>query len=117
MDYDLDIILIGLVAHQNFEGGTEDSVAAYANDLFNRFNTHIVKAAASAGLDFDARDRSIIACIAAMTPGTTPKESALDAVATYVHLLGNWSRSFKPRVIADRHVHRFGTTTRAVPTR
>ena len=89
MDYDLDVILIGLVAHQNFEGGTEDSVVAYANDLFNRFNTHIVKAAARAGLDFDARERGIIACIAAMTPGTTPKESAMDAVATYIQLRGS----------------------------
>jgi hypothetical protein len=89
MDYGLDVIVIGLVAHQNFEGGTEDSVFTYANDLFNRFNTHIVKAAASAGLDFDARDRSIIACIAAMTPGTTAKESAMDAVATYVQLRGS----------------------------
>jgi hypothetical protein len=89
MDYDLDVILIGLVGHQHFEGGTEDSVVTYANDLFSRFNTHIVKAAASAGLDFDAHERSIIACIAAMMPGTTAKESAMDAVAAYVDLLGS----------------------------
>jgi len=87
MDYDLDVIVIGLVAHQNFEGGSEDSVAAYARDLFNRFNAHIVKAAGGAGLAFNARERSIIACIAAMTPGTTAKQSAMDAVASYVHLV------------------------------
>lgn len=87
MDYDLDVILIGLVAHQNFEGGSDDSVAAYASDLFNRFNAQIVKAATSAGLVFNPHERSIIACIAAMTPGTTAKQSAMDAVATYVHLV------------------------------
>jgi hypothetical protein len=38
MDYDLDIILIALVAHRQFEGGSEDSVTAYANDLFDRYN-------------------------------------------------------------------------------
>jgi len=53
-------------------------VAARGAPAGKRFlNKHIVKAAA--GLDFDARERSIIACIAALTPGTTAKESALEA--------------------------------------
>ena len=87
MDYDLDIILIALVAHRRFEGGSEDSVTAYANDLFDRYNRHIVKAAGDAGLDFDARQRSVVAAIAAFTPGATAKDQALDAVATYIDLL------------------------------
>ena len=89
MDYDLDIILIALAVHRHFNGGAEDSVAAYANDLFDRYNKHIVKAAGDAGFDFDAKARSVIAAIAAFTPGTTAKEQALDAVATYVDLLGS----------------------------
>ena len=87
MDYDLDIILIALVAHRQFEGGSEDSVTAYANDLFDRYNKHIVKAAGDAGLDFDARERSVVATIAAFMPGATAKDQALDAIATYVDLL------------------------------
>ena len=89
MDYDLDIILIALATHRHFDGGTEHSVAAYANDLFNRYNKHIVKAGGDAGFNFDAKERSVIAAIAAFTPGTTAKEQALDAVATYVDLLGS----------------------------
>jgi hypothetical protein len=87
MDYDLDIILIALVAHRQFEGGSEKSVTAYANDLFDRYNKHIVKAASGAGLDLDAKQRSVVAAIAAMMPGTTAKDQALDAVAIYVDLL------------------------------
>jgi hypothetical protein len=89
MDYDLDIMLIALFAHREFDGGTEDSVAAYATDLFNRYNAHIVKAANDAGIELDARGRSVVASIAAMMPGTTAKESALDAVAGYIELFGS----------------------------
>ena len=89
MDYDLDIILIALFAHRHFEGGTDDSVTAYANDLFDRYNKHIVKAAGDAGLDLDEKQRSVVAAIAAFAPGTTAKDQALEAIATYVELLGS----------------------------
>jgi hypothetical protein len=86
MDYDLDIMLIALFAHRRFDGGTEDSVANYATDLFNRYNSHIVKGAHDAGIALDARERSVVASIAAMTPGATAKDSALDAIASYIEL-------------------------------
>jgi hypothetical protein len=89
MDYDLDIMLIALFAHRRFDGGTEDSVADYATDLFNRYNSHIVKGAKDAGIALDARQRSVVASMAAMAPGTTAKESALDAVAGYIELFGS----------------------------
>ena len=87
MDYDLDVVLIALVGHRRFQGGTEHRVTAYANDLFDRYNKHIVKAAAGAGLALDEKQRSVVAAIAAFTPGTTAKDQALDAIATYVDLL------------------------------
>jgi hypothetical protein len=86
MDYDLDIILIALVAHQVFDGGTEDKVTDYAAELFDRYNAHIVKAAGDAGFDLNARKRSVVASIAAMIPATTAKEAAMDAVATFIQL-------------------------------
>lgn len=89
MDYDLDIILIALVAHLQFEGGTEDSISAYANDLFDRYNKHIVKAAGDAAIDLDERQRSVVAAIAALTPGATARDQAMDAVAAYIELFGS----------------------------
>lgn len=89
MDYDLDIILIALVAHRRFDGGTETSNSAYANDLFNRYDRHIVKAAGDAAIELDARQRSIVAAIAALTPGTTARDQAMDALATYVELFAS----------------------------
>jgi|KBSMisStaDraftv2_1062788.scaffolds.fasta_scaffold3109980_1 hypothetical protein len=87
MDYDLDIMLIALVAHREFDGGSENSVTDYATTLFNRYDGHIIKAAAAAGVPLDATKRSAIAAIATMVPGTTAKDSALEAVAVYVSLL------------------------------
>jgi hypothetical protein len=86
MDYDLDIILNALVSHRIFDGGTEDRVTDYATELFDRYDAHIVKAAGDAGIDLDARKRSVVASIAAMIPGTTAKQAAMDAVATYIQL-------------------------------
>jgi hypothetical protein len=88
MDYDLEIILLALVAHQRFEGSNEDRVSRYANQLFKRFDTHIQAAAAAAGLAFDARQRSVIASIAAMVGGTA-RDAAEEAVASYVNLFAS----------------------------
>jgi hypothetical protein len=89
MDYNLQIMLIALVAHRQFEGGHEDNVTDYATDLFNRFDAHIVKAADDAGITLDTDQRSVVASIAAMVPGVTAEDSAMEAVATYVLLFGN----------------------------
>ncbi|HEY3045505.1 MAG TPA: hypothetical protein VGJ39_15855 [Vicinamibacterales bacterium] len=90
MDYNLDMMLIALVAHREFDGGGESSVTDYATDLFNRYNAHIVKAANDAGLTpLDADQRSVIAAIAPMVPGTTAKDRAKEAVANYVMLLAS----------------------------
>lgn len=89
MDYKLEIILIALIAHRQIDGGQEESVTVYANDLFGRFDKHIRDAAEAANLDADETVRSILAAIATLVPGGTPKECAREAVATYVDLFGN----------------------------
>jgi hypothetical protein len=85
MDYNLEIILIALVAHQRFEGGGDTHVSTYAADLFNRFDAHLRAAATAAGITLTADQRSVVASIAAMVGGTA-EDAAREAVATYVDL-------------------------------
>jgi UPF0716 family protein affecting phage T7 exclusion len=89
MDYNLDIVLIALVFHREVEGGGSSSVSAFATSLFNRFDNHIRQGAASAGITLTADQRTVIAAIALMVPGTTSKERALEALATFMALLGS----------------------------
>lgn len=88
MDYDPEIILIALVAHQRFEGSNEDRISKYATDLFKRFDKHIQAAGVAAGRTLDARQRSVIASIAAMVGGTA-RDAAEEAVASYVNLFAS----------------------------
>ena len=87
MDYNLDIVAVALVFHREVDGGSESSVTAFATSLFNRFDAHIRQAATGAGLTFTADQRTAIAAMALMIPGTSPKQRARDAVATFVSLL------------------------------
>jgi hypothetical protein len=90
MDYNLDVTLVGLVAHRRFDGGSESSVAGYASRLFDRYDTRIRNAAAATSLnrELTARERSIVACIAAMIGGTAD-DAARRAVATFVDLFAS----------------------------
>jgi hypothetical protein len=88
MDYDLEIVLIALVAHRRFEGGGESRVSRYATDLFARFDSHIQTAGTAAGRALSAKERSVIASIAAMVGGT-PQGAAEKAVASYVNLFSS----------------------------
>lgn len=88
MDYDLEIVLIALVAHRRFEGGGESRVTNYATDLFTRFDSHIQKASGKANVPLDAKQRSVVASIAAMIGGT-PQGAAEKAVASYVNLFAS----------------------------
>jgi hypothetical protein len=88
MDYDLELVLVPLVAHRRFEGGTETNVTRFANDLFDRFDIRIVAAAAKAGKTLDARQRTVVASIAAFIGGTA-EDAAQDAVTTYIDLFAN----------------------------
>ena len=88
MDYDLEIILIALVAHRRFEGGGEDRVTDFATDLFNRFDTRIRAAASAAGKTLDQNQRSVVAAIAALVGGTA-EDAAREAVATFIDLFAS----------------------------
>jgi len=89
VDYNLDTVLVALVFHREVEGSSQNSVTAFANSLFNRFDAHIRQGAAGAGLTVTADQRTAIAAMALMRPGTSPKQRALDAVATYISLLAS----------------------------
>jgi hypothetical protein len=88
MDYDLEIVLIALVAHRRFEGGDEDRVARYATDLFSRFDSHIRAAGTAAGRTLSVKERTVIAAIASMIGGTA-QDAAGKAVASYVDLFAS----------------------------
>ena len=89
MDYDLEIMVIPLVAHQVIAGGGGSSLTQYATDQFNRFDHHIRNAAADAGLTFNARQRTIIAALATLETGGTARDCAENAIAAYVSLFGS----------------------------
>ena len=89
MDYNLDTVLVALVFHREAEGGSQSSVTAFANSLFNRFDAHIRQGATNAGLTLTADQRTSIAAMAQMLPGSSARQRALDAVATFVSLLAS----------------------------
>ena len=82
MDYNLEVILVALVAHRRFGGGGEERVTNFATDLFDRFDARIRAAATAAGKTLDPNQRSVVAAVAALVGGTA-EDAARDAVATY----------------------------------
>lgn len=90
MDYNLEIMLVALVAHRAHDGGGEESVTRYAADVFDRFDRHILTAVSDAGVDDLTPDqRTVIAALATFAPGTTPEDCALAALTTYVELFAH----------------------------
>lgn len=81
------IVLIGYF-RENQEAGTGEERDEWAEDVFNRYDQHILQAAAQAGLELSDESRSIIAVLATMAPGTAPRTKAAAAVKTYLEYRG-----------------------------
>ena len=86
-DYLAKYILIGFYAQEQ-EAGSKKDRDEFSEDIFTRFNHHIVEAAAKAGLDLSDESRSIIAVLATRAPGASPKTKAGNAVKAYVEYRG-----------------------------
>jgi hypothetical protein len=87
MAYEGKFVLLGFYS-QNQSAGTQQDRDQFRDDAFNRFDHHITAAAQQAGLTLSDESRSIIAMIATMAPGTTPKTQAGQAVRAYVEYRG-----------------------------
>lgn len=86
-DYLAKIVLIGFYG-ENQKAGTKEERDEFAEDIFARFDRHIVEAAARAGLELSEESRSIMAVLATMAPGASPKSRAGEAVKAYLEYRG-----------------------------
>ncbi|MDH4064263.1 MAG: hypothetical protein OEW19_07660 [Acidobacteriota bacterium] len=87
-DYPSRIVLLGFFV-QNQTAGTPEQRETFSNDLFTRFDGHIVTACASGGLtDPSADARAIMAVMALNAPGASPKTRAGNAVKAYLAYRG-----------------------------
>ncbi len=82
-DYLAKYILIGYY-NENQEAGTKAERDEWSEDVFTRYNHHIVEAAQQAGLEVSEESRSIMAVLATMAPGASPKTRAGRAVNAYL---------------------------------
>lgn len=87
MAYESKFVLIGYFS-ANQEAGTADEREQFSQDAENRFDQHIATAAQQAGLTLSDESRSIIAMMATMAPGASPKTKAGQAVKAYVEYRG-----------------------------
>ena len=81
-DYLAKYVLIGFY-NQNQEAGSKEERDGFRDDIFERFNQHIVEAAEQAGLEVSEESRSIMAVMATMAPGASPRAKAGHAVSAY----------------------------------
>ena len=82
-DYLAKYVLIGYY-NENEEAGTKQERDEFSEDIFTRFDHHIVAAAEAAGLEVSEESRSIMAVLATMAPGASPKVRAGRAVNAYL---------------------------------
>ena len=83
-DYPSKIIILGYFVDKQ-DGGDSAKRAEWSEDLFKRFNAHIVTACKAAGLsDPSDEARAIMAVMAENAPGGAPKTKAGHAVAAYL---------------------------------
>lgn len=68
---------------ENQEAGTSEARAQFNQDIFDRFDHHITDAAEKAGLELSDESRAIMAVLATMAPGASPKTRAGQAVKAY----------------------------------
>jgi len=87
MAYESKYVLIAYF-NENQEAGTIDERDQFSQDVENRFDQHITTAAQQAGLPLSDESRSIIAMMATMAPGASPKTKAGQAVRAYVEYRG-----------------------------
>ena len=86
-DYLAKYVLIAYYA-QNQEAGTRQEREEFSDDIFERFDHHIVDAARKAGLELSDESRTIMAVLASMAPGGSPKSRAGNAVQAYLEYRG-----------------------------
>jgi hypothetical protein len=86
-DYLAKYVLIGFY-NENQDPGTAEDRAEWSEDVFTRYDHHIVKAAEEAGLEISVESRSIMAVLATMAPGAAAKTRAGQAVNAYLHYRG-----------------------------
>ncbi|HYT66614.1 MAG TPA: hypothetical protein VEL51_09365 [Vicinamibacterales bacterium] len=87
MAYEAKFVLLGFFS-QNQTAGTLQDREQFGDDAFNRFDQHITDAARQAGLVLSDESRSIIAMMATMASGASPKTKAGQAVRAYVEYRG-----------------------------
>ena len=87
MAYEAKFVLIGFFS-QNQKAGTWQEREQVSEAVFNRFDAHIGDLAQQAGLTLSDESRSIIAIMATMAPGGSPKTKAGYAVKAYVEYRG-----------------------------
>ena len=88
-DYPSKNILVGFFIQEQ-EAGTVAERDQFSQELFDKFNQHIVDAclAATPPLDASADARSLMALMAQHAPGGTGKKQAQNAVAAYLEYRG-----------------------------
>ena len=87
-DYLSKIIILGyFIDKQN--AGDDGKRTQWSEDLFTRFDAHIVGACTAAGLNDPSDEaRAIMAVMAENAPGAAPKTKAGHAVAAYLAYRG-----------------------------
>ena len=86
-DYLAKFVVIGFYS-ENQEVGTAAERQEWSDDVFERYNAHIVDACQQAGLEVSEESRSIMAVMATMAPGGTNKSRAGRAVTAYLEYRG-----------------------------
>lgn len=87
-DYPSKLIILGyFVDKQN--AGDEAKRVKWSEDLFARFDAHVVAACKAGGLNDPSDEaRAIMAVMAENAPGSNPKAKAGNAVAAYLTYRG-----------------------------
>jgi hypothetical protein len=87
MNYEAKFVLIGFYA-QNQKAGTKEDRERWDQDVFDKFDRHILDACQQAGFEPTDEARSIMAVLSNMSPGTAAKTRAGRAVAAYLEYRG-----------------------------
>jgi hypothetical protein len=83
-DYPSKFIILGYFI-DNQDAGTGEERATWANDLFDRFDKHIVEACKGTPVEDPSDEaRAIMAIMALNAPGSQAPKKAKNAVAAYV---------------------------------
>ena len=86
-DYLGKYVLIGFY-NENQKAGSAAERTQWSDDVFDRYDRHIVDACQKAGIDPSVEARSIMAVLATMAPGTAPKTQAGQAAKAYIEYRG-----------------------------